>query len=98
VTYNDNVLDNIAILNISTGVDLGYILTNAESKCEVISAIVSSITLNTDIDINDIIDTSKIHTLYHKLISIFLQSISNSLLTDYVFQPVIDLKYGNQLV
>jgi hypothetical protein len=47
---------------------------------------------------DDIIDDSKIPTLYQELISIFLESISYSLLLHYLFDEAIALKDSNELV
>jgi hypothetical protein len=79
-------------LNIAISGYLGYIDTSTQGKLQGIWAIVSLVTLNNDVDIESVVDDSKIHTIYYKFLSIFSQSASNQLSTHCSFDHTIEQK------
>jgi hypothetical protein len=75
---------------------LGYVCTGAQGKPQVSWAVVSSITSDSDVDMEDVVDDSKIPAAYHEFLSIFLQSASDSLPPHRSFDHAIELKDGEE--
>jgi hypothetical protein len=60
-------------------------------------AVVSSITSDSDVDMEDVVDDSKICAAYHEFLSIVSQSASDSLPSHRSFDHVIKLKDSEEL-
>jgi hypothetical protein len=96
VEYDDNVAYDAATSNIATAGCLGYVRTGAQGKPQVSWAVVSSVTLDSDVDMEDVVDDSKIPAVYHEFLSVFSQSASDSLPPHRSFDHAIELKDGEE--
>jgi hypothetical protein len=86
----------VAISNIPMAGCRGYVPTSAQGKPQVSWAVVSSVTLDSDVNVEDIVDDSKIPTAYHEFLSIISQSLSDSLPPHCSFDHAIELKDGEK--
>jgi hypothetical protein len=92
VKYDNNVAYNMAISNIAKAGCLGYVRTGAQGIPQVSWIVDLSITSDSDIDMEDVVDGSKILAAYHEFLSIISQSMSNSLPSHCSFDHMIKLK------
>jgi hypothetical protein len=79
LTYDDNLVYDVATLNIAKASYIGYICTSAKSKPQGISIFFSLVTLDINIIIENIVHNRKIRDIYHKFLNIILPSTYNLL-------------------
>jgi hypothetical protein len=77
VKYNDNLAYDTVKSNIAMAGYLDYVYTGGQGKLQVSWVIVSSAILDCNVEMQDIVDNSKIFIIYYEFLSIFLQSISD---------------------
>jgi hypothetical protein len=98
IEYNDNVTYDAATSIVATASCLGYIRTGAQGKPQVSWAVVSSFTSYSDVNMEDVVDDSKIPAAYHKFLSVFWQSVCDSLPAHHSFDHAIAVKDGKDLL
>jgi hypothetical protein len=91
IKYNSHSTYDMAISNISTISYLSYIYTGTQGKPQLTWVVSSSMMLDSDIEIDNVVDDSYILTIYHKFLSFFSQSESNSQSLHHMFDHAIEL-------